>query len=146
MGFNIRRGRVEIIQDTIREVSCPSDPDHLLSILFQSDAVRRLLPRNLLPEHTRRRGRVALDLRVHIVLDVGVLPAPALVVPRDLAPHLRDVLVDLGRDTIDGGLRERHAGAVRLEVRSATRGALEPATSHHDGYGALLYEVVGGRA
>ena len=121
-------------------------------MVFQDKAVAGLagrvysLPRDLLDWGARHR-RVAFDLGVDIVLNVvGVAVAPALVVPRDLAPHLRDVLVDLRSDTVDGGLGEGHAGAVRLEVRSATRGALEPATGDHDGHGALLDEVVGRRA
>ena len=83
-----------------------------------------------------------------VVLDVSMsaIATPALVVARDLAPHLRHVLVDFGRNTVDRGLRERHARTMRLEVRGATRGPLEPPARDHHGHGALLDEVMRCRA
>jgi hypothetical protein len=65
-----------------------------------------------------------------------MLPLVAL----DLLPHRRDVLVDLGRDTVDAGLGERHARAVRGEVGGAAWGAFEPPAGDHHWNGAFLHE------
>ena len=58
----------------------------------------------------------------------------------DLLAHRRDVLVDLGGDTVDpGGFGERDPGAVGGEVGGAAGRTFESAAGDHHGDGAFLW-------
>jgi hypothetical protein len=85
------------------------------------------LARNLAAE---RRGSTTLSLdfsvRLFVHLD-WLLVVVISLIALDLLAHNCNVLVNLGRDTVDAGLGKRHACAVCRQVSGAARRTLEPA-------------------
>lgn len=67
--------------------------------------------------------RVRIFIHLNWLLVVVVVSLVAL----DLFAHDRDVLIDLGCDTVDAGLGEGDAGAVRRQVCGAAWGTLQSA-------------------
>lgn len=109
----------------------------------------------LLPSHLLRHNLSihALLIIVPIALHIHPLSIPhirihhrmipmlplILILPLDLIPHMRNLLVDTGSDTLHaGGFGERDASAVFGEVSGAAGRTFQAATSDHDGDGAFL--------
>ena len=94
----------------------------------------------------RSAATLGLGLIVRLLVHLDWLRVVVTLIALDLLAHDGDVLVNLGRDTVDsGGLGERDTGTVCCQVRGAAWRTLEPAAGDLYKLLAGVWDVLAGR-